>query len=91
MSGGARPPFLLGTAFTYQGRLIDANRHAEGTYNAMFVLWDFPEGPNELGITGIQKQKGLGKTKIHIERLNKRIEALKAKLVKLEAVLSTVQ
>lgn len=54
MSGGTRPPFLLGTAFIYYGGIIDANNPAEGTYNVMFVLWDSPERPNELGIIGIQ-------------------------------------
>jgi len=44
----------MGTAWTYQGRLLDDNRPAEGIYDAMFVLWDSPEGPNELNITGIQ-------------------------------------
>jgi hypothetical protein len=44
----------MGTAFTYQGRLLDANSPAEGIYDAIFVLLDSPEGPNELGITEIQ-------------------------------------
>jgi hypothetical protein len=44
----------MGTAFTYQGRLLDANSPAEGIYDAIFVLYDLPEGPNELGVTEIQ-------------------------------------
>jgi len=44
----------MGTAWTYQGRLLDANRPAEGIYDALFVLLDSPEGPNEVGIRDIQ-------------------------------------
>ena len=44
----------MGTAWTYQGRLLDDNRPAEGIYDTLFVLRDSPEGPNEVGIIGIQ-------------------------------------
>jgi hypothetical protein len=33
---------LMGTAFTYQGRLIDANSAAEGLYDFQFKLFDDP-------------------------------------------------
>jgi len=44
----------MGTAFTYQGRLIDANDTAQGVYDIMFHLYDSPEGPNEIDITDLQ-------------------------------------
>ena len=51
MVGKAAP---MGTAFTYQGGLNDAGNPADGLYDALFVLRDSPEGPNEVGIIGIQ-------------------------------------
>jgi len=39
----------MGTAFTYQGRLIDGNDTAQGVYDIIFHLYDSPEGPNEIG------------------------------------------
>ena len=44
----------MGTAFTYQGRLMDANDTAQGVYDIMFHLYDSPEGPNEIGVTDLQ-------------------------------------
>jgi len=44
----------MGTAFTYQGRLMDANDTAQGIYDMMYHLYDSPEGPNEIGVTDIQ-------------------------------------
>jgi hypothetical protein len=38
----------MGTAWTYQGRLMDANFPADGLYDFLFVLFDGPEGPGEL-------------------------------------------
>ncbi|GAI45960.1 unnamed protein product, partial [marine sediment metagenome] len=34
----------MGTAFTYQGRLIDANSPADGLYDFWFILFDEPNG-----------------------------------------------
>jgi len=38
----------MGTAWTYQGRLMDANFPADGLYDFIFGLFDGPEGPGEL-------------------------------------------
>ena len=38
----------IGTAFTYQGRLIDKNQPADGLYDLQFKLYDDPN-------TGIQQ------------------------------------
>ncbi|MHC4654212.1 MAG: hypothetical protein ACYTDW_01070, partial [Planctomycetota bacterium] len=34
----------IGTAFTYQGRLMDANGPAEGVYDFLFILFNEPNG-----------------------------------------------
>jgi hypothetical protein len=39
----------LGTAFTYQGRLIDANQAANALYDFQFKLFDANSGGNKLG------------------------------------------
>jgi hypothetical protein len=39
----------IGTAFTYQGRLIDANKAAYGLYDFQFKLFDANSSGNELG------------------------------------------
>jgi hypothetical protein len=39
----------LGTAFTYQGRLIDNNKTADGLYDFQFKLFDANSGGNKLG------------------------------------------
>ncbi len=39
----------VGTAFTYQGRLIDANEAADGLYDFQFKLFDANTGANKLG------------------------------------------
>jgi len=46
-----RPP--MGTAFTYQGRLLDANSPADGLYDLRFKLYDDPNvvAGNQLGGT----------------------------------------
>ena len=44
----------MGTAFTYQGRLLDDNDTAQGVYDMMFQLYDSPEGPSEIGVTDVQ-------------------------------------
>ena len=44
----------MGTAFTYQGRLMDANDTAQGIYDMMYHIYDSPEGPNEIGVTDLQ-------------------------------------
>ena len=41
----------MGTAFTYQGRLIDANSAADGPYDLQFRLYDGPSDGNQLGST----------------------------------------
>ena len=44
----------VGTAFTYQGRLIAANKTADGLYDFQFKLWDANSDGNKLG-TDINK------------------------------------
>jgi hypothetical protein len=41
----------MGTAFTYQGRLADANSPAEGEYDIQFKLFDQEGGSNQFGNT----------------------------------------
>jgi hypothetical protein len=41
----------MGTAFTYQGRLTDANSPAEGLYDFKFKLYDHQGGSNQFGNT----------------------------------------
>ncbi|MHC4691813.1 MAG: hypothetical protein ACYS67_03655 [Planctomycetota bacterium] len=45
-AGKAAP---MGTAWTYQGRLMDANFPADGIYDFIFGLFGSQEGPSELG------------------------------------------
>jgi hypothetical protein len=45
---GAEP---MGTAFTYQGRLLDANQTADGLYDLQFKLYDSPADGNQMGGT----------------------------------------
>ncbi len=41
----------MGTAFTYQGRLVDANSPAEGLYDFEFAVYDAIEGGSQQGST----------------------------------------
>ncbi len=41
----------MGTAFTYQGRLMDANKPADGIYEFEFKLYDLPTNGNQLNGT----------------------------------------
>ena len=41
----------MGTAFTYQGRLVDANSPAEGLYDFEFEVYDALNGGSQQGIT----------------------------------------
>jgi hypothetical protein len=41
----------MGTTFTYQGRLLDANNVANGLYDFEFELYDAPSDGNQLGST----------------------------------------
>ena len=41
----------LGTAFTYQGRLIDSGNPANGQYDLQFALYDAPAAGNQVGST----------------------------------------
>ena len=47
-AAGAAP---MGTAFTYQGRLIDANSAADGLYDFQFKLYADPNDGNQKGST----------------------------------------
>ncbi len=44
-------PANAGTAFTYQGRLIDGERPANGAYDFEFKLYDAPRASNQKGKT----------------------------------------
>jgi hypothetical protein len=46
-AGRAEP---IGMAFTYQGRLIDANKAADGLYDFQFKLFDANSDGNQLGL-----------------------------------------
>jgi len=39
----------MSTAFTYQGRLFDANNVADGVYDFEFLLYDAPSDGNQIG------------------------------------------
>ena len=39
-----------GTAFTYQGRLLDAGKPANGLFDLEFELWDAAKGGNPVGV-----------------------------------------
>jgi hypothetical protein len=41
-------PAQMGTAFTYQGRLMDADHPAEGQYDFEFMLYDAPSYGNQM-------------------------------------------
>ncbi len=41
----------MGTAFTYQGRLIDGNNVADGLYDFQFKLFDDPNADTQKGNT----------------------------------------
>ena len=40
--GGVSAAAALGTAFTYQGRLLNDNKAADGVYDLAFSLYDDP-------------------------------------------------
>ena len=44
-------PVPMGTVFTYQGRLMDADEAADGEYDFQFKLYDSPADGNQLGST----------------------------------------
>ncbi len=43
--------FAQGTAFTYQGRLLDGAAPADGRYDFRFSAWSAPSGPSQIGST----------------------------------------
>ena len=45
--GGVHPAAAIGTAFTYQGRLVDAGSPATGLYDMRYTVWDS-------AVTGLQ-------------------------------------
>jgi len=49
--GTKSPAEPMGTAFTYQGRLTDANQPANGLYDFQFKLFDAPTAGNQQGPT----------------------------------------
>ncbi len=48
---GTAPQAALGTAFTYQGRLLDGGTPATGTYDFEFRLYDAASGGTQVGPT----------------------------------------
>src|SRR5438093_1227988 len=51
LSAGVLAAAPLGTAFTYQGRLIDAGNPANGGYDLTFALFSINSGPGQIGFT----------------------------------------
>jgi hypothetical protein len=49
--GGVEIQSLMGTAFTYQGRLIDGGNLANGEYDFEFKLYDAPSDGTQIGST----------------------------------------
>src|ERR1035441_3042341 len=49
LSAGSILAQPMGTAFTYQGRLIDSGNPANGTYDLIFTLFNTNNGGNQLG------------------------------------------
>ena len=43
--------FAQGTAFTYQGHLLDGTTPANGLYDFQFTVWSAPSGPSQIGST----------------------------------------
>jgi len=50
-SAGVSQASPMGTVFTYQGRLIDANSAADGLYDFQFKLYDAAADGNQIGST----------------------------------------
>jgi|GEM_PF-2989864 len=50
VSPAAAPATTLGTAFTYQGRLLDSGSAATGEYDLMFTLCDAESAGHDLGV-----------------------------------------
>jgi len=50
-TGGLAGAVDMGTAFTYQGRLMDANSPADGLYDLQLKLYDSPVGGTQVGST----------------------------------------
>jgi hypothetical protein len=53
--GDVSPQAALGTAFTYQGRLSDADAPAEGSYDFRFILYDAAVGGTQVGSTVLKE------------------------------------
>jgi hypothetical protein len=51
---GAAILAAVGTAFTYQGQLVDAGNPAEGAYDFRFLLFDADAGGSQVGATVIR-------------------------------------
>jgi len=47
--GGSLPRSPLGTAFTYQGRLMDGGNPADGLYDFRFALYDAEVSGSQIG------------------------------------------
>ena len=64
--GGAYHAAAIGTAFTYQGRLVDAGSPASGNYDLRFTVWDSATA----GITasGYRDRPGQGCDRSHSAR-----------------------
>jgi N-acetylneuraminic acid mutarotase len=52
---GSAQAETLGTAFTYQGRLTDGGRPANGTHEFEFYLYDAPTAGNWLGVKTVEE------------------------------------
>lgn len=67
LSGPLRAQTPMGTAFTYQGRLLENGAPANGSYDLGFELYDVPSGGSPLGSTtvpGVAVSQGLFTVKL---------------------------
>ncbi len=51
VSGNVTPPVVVGTAFTYQGRLLTSGSPADGLFDLSFRLMDAAGGGTQIGAT----------------------------------------
>jgi hypothetical protein len=53
------PQAALGPAFTYQGRLVDGGKPANGSYDLRFILYTAESGGNQVGMTVLKENVGV--------------------------------
>jgi hypothetical protein len=58
---------LMGTAFTYQGHLVDDGAPAEGSYDFRFVLYDASSGGSQVGSTVTRDNVTVAESKFTVQ------------------------